>query len=326
MRDEHIKREKLGRIGEAGGREWYRFLQEKARNEVTVEEIMVKDEKVHERNEIAVAMKKFWEEISGMNESEVNQDINLLVNESDMSELDCGITWVEVEQIVKKLKNGKAAGLDQISHEMYKWGGPGMIDLLVSLFGKIWNAETVPKRWNENRVILLHKGGQKSKKDLKNYRPIDLMNTVVKTFCMVLNERMRKCFERNEVLSDEQNGFRIDRREEDNTFMVRELMERCKRENRGGYFEFLDIENRVNRNILCKVLNKCGVSEKVVRTINRMYAEIRAKYVFCDIETELVYCKKGVRQGCNLSPLLFSLYTEMILRVKSRAGYESRRG
>ena len=51
--------EELRRKGETGGREWYRDLQEKARNEVSVEEIMVKDEKVHVRNEMAVAVKEF---------------------------------------------------------------------------------------------------------------------------------------------------------------------------------------------------------------------------------------------------------------------------
>ena len=46
----------------------------------------------------------------------------------------------------------------------------------------------------------------------------------------------------NEVVSEEQNGFRVDRRGEDNMFIVRELMERCKRENKRGYFAVLHIE------------------------------------------------------------------------------------
>ena len=99
---------------------------------------MVKDEKVHGRNEIAVAFKEFWEKIGGMNESEINQDFNLLVNESDMSQLNCGITRMKVEQTAKKLKNNQAAGLNEIHCEMYKWVSPGMINLLMSLFVKIW--------------------------------------------------------------------------------------------------------------------------------------------------------------------------------------------
>ena len=320
VNDENMKLEELRRKGEEGGKEWYRFMQGKGREELSVEEIVVKKQRVQGKVEIGNAVKEFWEEIGGMNEPEVNTDINVLLREYDMSCLDCDITRVEVEQVVKKLKNGKAAGMDEIPYEMYKWGGPRITDLLVVLFEKIWNAEMVPKCWNESRVILLHKGGQKSKKELKNYRPIALMDTIGKIFCMFLNERMRKCFETCGVLSEEQNGFRVGRCGEDNMFIVRELMERCKRERRRGYFAFLDIEkayDRVNRDILCKVLSKCGVSEKVVRIIGSMYAETRAKYVLGDIETEWVYSKRGVRQGCILSPLLFSLYTEeLILKVK----------
>ena len=80
----------------------------------------------------------------------------------------------------------------------------------------------------------------------------------------------------NRVLSEKQNGFRVGRQGEDNMFILRVLMERCKRENRRGYFAFLDIEkvyDRVNREILSKVLNKCGVSSKVVKIISSMYAD-----------------------------------------------------
>ena len=98
--------------------------------------------------------------------------------ERDMSELDRDVSRLQVERVVKNLKNGKAAVLNDILYEMYKWGGSRVIDLLVSLFNSIWRSECVPKCWNEGRVILLHKSGQKSKKELDNYRPIALMDTI----------------------------------------------------------------------------------------------------------------------------------------------------
>ena len=100
------------------------------------------------------------------------------------------------------------------------------------------------------------------------------MDTIGKIFCMIVNERLRACIEMNGLLSEEQNGFRLDRRGEDNIFIVRELIEKCKRESKKGYFAFLDIEkayDRVNREILCKVLNKCGMSQKMVNIIRSMY-------------------------------------------------------
>ena len=92
--------------------------------------------------------------------------------------------------------------------------------------------------------------GNKSKKEIKNYRPIAVCDTVCKIFCGVLNERLCEVVERNRVMGDEQNGFRKDRRGEDNMFVVNEVIERAKKDGRKKYIAFLDIEkayDRVNR-------------------------------------------------------------------------------
>ena len=44
-----------------------------------------------------------------------------------------------------------------------------MVDMLVKLFNTVWRDERVPRKWNESRVILLHKCGHKCKKEPKNF-------------------------------------------------------------------------------------------------------------------------------------------------------------
>ena len=139
--------------------------------------------------------------------------------------------------------------------------------------------------WNECRVTLLHKGGYKSKNELKNYRPIALVNTVGKVFSAVLNDRLCKWVERAGVLGEEQNGFRVDRRAEDNMFVVNEMIEEKKRDGGKLYLGFLDIEkayDRVNRERLGRVLEKIGLSAKVVNIVRSMYVDTRAKYSLGD--------------------------------------------
>ena len=77
---------------------------------------------------------------------------------------------------------------------------------------------------DESRVLLLHKGGNKSKQLLQNYRPISLGNTVEKIFRYVLNERVKVISDRYDMIGEEQNGFRKDRRGEDNLYIIRELV------------------------------------------------------------------------------------------------------
>ena len=61
---------------------------------------------------------------------------------------------------------------------------------------------------------------------------------------------------------------------------------------------------------MCKVLEKVGLSDKIVRIIRSMYVGTRAKYRLGALETEWMRSERDVSQGCILSPTLFCLYTE----------------
>ncbi|KAF2343922.1 Reverse transcriptase domain [Trinorchestia longiramus] len=159
------------------------------------------------------------------------------------------------------------------------------------------------------------KGGHKNMKELKNYRPIALADTVSKIFCGILNERMKHVVEEQGVMGEEENGFRRDRRGEDNLFVVSEVIERKRKENKKVYLAFLDIEktyDRVDRRRLLDVLGKIGFSEKIVNIVKSLYENTCAVYRLGNLVTGQVRSVRGVRQGCTLSPLLFGLYTEEI--------------
>ena len=50
----------------------------------------------------------------------------------------------------------------------------------------VLSGECIPKEWNENRVVLVHKGG--SKKEVINYRPIAVINVICKLFIMIIRD------------------------------------------------------------------------------------------------------------------------------------------
>ena len=305
VRMNHGKREK----GLEGGREWYRFMRgEQMAERENVESLKVNGECITEKEKMKEAVKEFWEEIGG-----VGEVLDVRLGCVSLERKDAMISREEVERCVKRQKNGKAAGLDDLPYELYKNGGEVMIDRLTELFNCVWEKERVPRKWNECRVTLLHKGGHKSKNELRNYRPIALLNTVGKIFSAVLNERLCKWIERERVLGEEQNGFRTDRRAEDNMFVIHELIERKKSAGHKLCLGFLDTErayDRVNRTLMSTVLEKVGLSSKIVNIVKSMYVETKARYTLGSIETDWVKSKRGVRQGCILSPTLFSLYTE----------------
>ncbi len=83
----------------------------------------------------------------------------------------------------RKLKNGKAAGLDMLSTELLKnVDGKLLITFTTKVFNQLLESGKFPKEWSVGIIVLLFKGrGDKS--DVNNYRGITLLSIFGK-FCL----------------------------------------------------------------------------------------------------------------------------------------------
>ena len=208
-------------------------------------------------------------------------------------------------------------GPDGIPNEFYKEGGEVILGGLERLFGEIVRTERVLEEWNKTKVTLLHKGGHKSKKEIKNYRPVAVANTISNIFCGILKEKITEVVEREGIISDEQSGFRKNRRGTDNLYIMKEIIEEAKKEGKQYYCAFLDIEkayDTVDREVLWEILHRMGLEDKVVNIVKSLYNNTSAEYSLGDIKVEEIRSRRGLRQGCTLSPLLFSLFMEEFTR------------
>ena len=114
----------------------------------------------------------------------------------------------DVKKQIKKLKNMKAVGPDGIPNEFYKEGGEKIEEGLLDLFESIDEEEEVPIEWNKVQIKLqLLKMGKKKKRDIKNYRPVAVANTISNIFCGIIKDKMTTIIEEEELIGEEQNGF-----------------------------------------------------------------------------------------------------------------------
>ena len=67
--------------------------------------------------------------------------------------------------------------------------------------------------------------------------------------------------------------------------------------------------------MLWDVLIQMGVPVHLVRLIRRLYEDGTATVRIDDVDSKSFHTQAGVRQGCILSPLLFNIYTECIMRI-----------
>jgi len=83
------------------------------------------------------------------------------------------------------------------------------------------------------------------------------------------------------------------------------------------YFCFIDYAkafDRVDHNKLWKILKEMGIPDHLICLLRNLYAgqkaTVRARHGMID----WFQIEKGVRQGCILSPCLFNLHAEYIMR------------
>lgn len=127
-----------------------------------------------------------------------------------------------MRKALKSLKNTKSGGLDLILNEFLKYGAHSLILPLVKLFNKILESGIFPDIWNISTITTLHKSG--SLYDCNNYRGISIGSCLGKLFTKILQYRISSYLEENNLIEDNQAGFRQDYRTTDQIFILKTLL------------------------------------------------------------------------------------------------------
>ena len=132
-----------------------------------------------------------------------------------------------------------------------------------------------------------------------------------------------------EELPDVQAGFRKGRGTRDQIANIRWIMEKARELQKNIYFCFIDYAKAfdcVDHNKLWKILQEMGIPDHLVCLLRNLYAGQEATVRTGHGTTDWFQRGKGVHQGCIVSPCLFNLYTEYIMRnaglEETQAGIE----
>ena len=220
----------------------------------------------------------------------------------------------EIKKAIQQLKNNKASGPDHIPAEALKAVVDTSVELLYPLFGKIWEEEEVPADWREGYLIKIPKKGDL--RNCANYRGITLLSVPGKVFNRIILERMKDMVD--PMLRDQQAGFRQNRSCLDQIATLRIIVEQSLEWNSSLYVNFVDYEkafDSVDRKTLWKLLRHYGVPTKLVNLIKNSYDGTGCRVIHGGQFTCRFEVKTGVRQGCLLSPFLFLLAIDWIMKM-----------
>nr|VZI51341.1 unnamed protein product [Spirometra erinaceieuropaei] len=127
----------------------------------------------------------------------------------------------ETIRAVQQLSSGKAPGSDAIPAEVYKHGGPQLMDQLTALFQEMWRQGEVPQDFKDATIVHLYKR-KGNRQVCDNHRGISLLNIAGKIFVRILLNRLNNQLEQG-LLPESQCGFRRHRGTTDMIFAARQL-------------------------------------------------------------------------------------------------------
>ena len=121
----------------------------------------------------------------------------------------------------------------------------------------------------------------------------------------------------NRELPDVQAGFRKGRGTRDQIANIHWIIEKAREFQKNIYICFIDYAkdiDDVDHNKLWKILKEIGIPDHLTCLLRNLYAGQEATVRTAHGTIDWFQIGKGVRQGCILSPCLFNLYAEYIMR------------
>ena len=279
--------------------------------------------------------KEFWKIINSIDQDNDEQNINLdtlynlfkTLNENNDSAdedneinlqfiddhdeiLNSSITESEILRCIKSLKNNKCPANDNILNEYLKHSQGKMIPVYVALFNLVLDTGIIPDPWLEGIIRPIYKRNG-SPQNPENYRPITILSCFGKLFTAILNARLTNFLNHNNIIEENQAGFRSGYSTSDHIFNLYALTEILKAKNKKLFCSFIDFSKAFDSvwriGLWMKLLGN-SINGKIFRVIYNMYQNIKSCVVHAGEQSSFFHSYCGVRQGENLSPVLFSLF------------------
>ena len=227
----------------------------------------------------------------------------------NINELDLPISFAEISKAIDSMKRGKSPGIDGLVSDFFIDAKEFLVPYLYRVYNFVFETGNYPKIWSEGLIVPIPKKGDLS--NPSNYRGITLISTFAKLFSLIIRKGVNQWCENQNILDENQFGFRDSRSTADCIFILQSLIQKSLDNKSKLYCAFVDYEKAfdtiIHDAMWIKLINS-GISSKIVTIIKSIYRKITASIKLnSDISSCFDICL-GLKQGEPLSPLLFVIF------------------
>jgi len=240
---------------------------------------------------------------------------SLILEQEEEVEKDCigpDLIVSEIRAAIKELKSRKAVGIDNIPAEFWKNLGKEATIELMKLCERIYKEGIWPEDFTKAVLIPLPK--KMNAMACEDHRTISLIPHATKIMLRILTKRLEGKI--RDFISKTQFGFKKGCGTREAIGVMQMLCEKVLDHRKEVFICFVDYEkafDRVNWVKMMDTLKQLGVDWRDRKLIWELYIKQQAVVRVADEYTDTCSIGRGVRQGCSLSPLLFSIYAERMM-------------
>ncbi|XP_063295326.1 uncharacterized protein LOC134582583 [Pelobates fuscus] len=215
-------------------------------------------------------IKKRWQEYTeDLYRKDLNSsdDLNSWCNEIEQEILESEVRWA-----IGCLADNKAAGVDEISIELFNILKDDAVKFLLVLCQQIWKTQQWPKDWERSVYIPIQKKG--NAKECSNYRTIALISHASKVLLKIIQARLKTYMDWE--LPDVQAGFHRGQGTRDQIANVRWIIEKAREFQKNIYFCFIDSSKAFDCVDHNNTWQEMEVPDHLIRLLRNLYEDQEA--------------------------------------------------
>ena len=301
-----------------------------------IKKLVIEERIIESQIEIAEIMKKRYQEVAGKErESEITLDEFLDKYEVELKKvrskesMEVEVTEDEIRKALGNSKAGKTPGQSGQSATVLKFLFKEISYIMNRTVNEILFVpefiDWKPFEWLKKRNIVYIKKPGKSSEEVEGYRPLSMLENLYKICTRVLTGRLAQGME--EVISDDQHGFRQGRSIATCTVPVLEALKDAEKNRKSLQLVAIDLKaafDTIDPKVIKEVMQKQEFPESFVQAVDRTTSKGKAKIVVNGRGGEEFLLRNGTGQGDPPSAGRFSIGIDPLIRAVEKKTREMR--